>query len=184
MISEIAHTLPTDFCPHPEYYHAENGSATEQEVSLFIAGLVRLIQPEICVETGTYHGHTAYQIGKALAANGHGRLYTLETDGEFCGKASGLCLALPVEVINQPAVEWTPPGKIDLLFLDSADDRYKEFLHYRPHLTPGAVVILHDVREGYPGWEAAVQLLRGGIYGESIQFHNPRGLLVLKMKEE
>lgn len=184
MKSEMAHTLPTDFCPHPEHYHSENCSATEREVSEFIAGLVRLTQPEIVVETGTCLGHTAYQIGKALSANGHGQLYTLETDAEFCGKAQRRCLALPVQVINLPAMAWTPPGKIDFLFIDSADDRWEEFLHYRPHLSPRAIIVLHDTREGYHGADAARRILDQEEILEHIVFNNPRGLLVAKLMEE
>lgn len=181
LIPEVEHTPASDFCPRPEFWHSEDMSATEREVSEFLGGLVRLIQPEICVETGTYLGHTAYQIGKALSLNGHGTLYSVELDWEFCQKARARCLCLPVEVIEGRAGEWIPPGKIDFLFLDSSDDRYKEFLHYKPYMAVGAIVALHDVKPGGHGNHPGYSILADSCQG--IVFHNPRGLLVCKIKE-
>jgi len=45
---------------------------------LFLYGLVRWLRPEVCVEIGSFHGHTAGRIGRALQENGSGKLYCID----------------------------------------------------------------------------------------------------------
>lgn len=157
-------------------------SSTEIEVSEFIGGLVRLIQPELCVETGTYRGQTSEFIGRALKKNGHGKLITLETDGDCCEAAKGRCGGLPVEVLAMAAESWTPPGDIDFLFLDSGGCRYLEFKRYLPWLKPGAIWCLHDTNAPHHASEMFQNIKKefGHLFW-GIEFQNPRGFYLGKM---
>jgi len=56
--------------------------SAETEVLDFLHVLVRLVKPERILETGTWIGLSACAIGTAIAANGFGRLTTLEINGE------------------------------------------------------------------------------------------------------
>lgn len=173
---------PSEFCPHPEWWHSESMSATEIEVSEFIGGLVRLIQPELCVETGTYLGQTSQLIGGALKKNGHGRLITLETQGGYCEVVRGLCADLPVEVVEMAAEAWTPPATIDFLFLDSGGDRYIEFKRYLPWLKSGSVWCLHDTHAPHHAAESFLKIkAEFGHLFWGIEFNNPRGFYVGRM---
>lgn len=49
-----------------------------QRHALLIAGLVRWLQPEVCVEVGTYCGGTAVHIARALQENGKGELVCID----------------------------------------------------------------------------------------------------------
>jgi predicted O-methyltransferase YrrM len=57
--------------------------ATEDEVLQLIASLVRVAKREVCVETGTYHGHGAQMIAHALDMNERGHLWTVEANEVF-----------------------------------------------------------------------------------------------------
>jgi len=56
MDTEARYFQPTELCPHPERWHSTDGDSTEIEVSDLAWGLVRTLQPDYCVETGTGHG--------------------------------------------------------------------------------------------------------------------------------
>jgi len=63
-------------------WSAEDGEGAELEVSEFIGALVRLLKPKFVVETGCYKGQTTREIARALQENGHGYLYSCDTDQE------------------------------------------------------------------------------------------------------
>ena len=57
--------------------------ATEGEVLDLIYALVCIEKPEVCVETGTYHGHGTRAIMEGLESNGKGHLWTVEETKAF-----------------------------------------------------------------------------------------------------
>lgn len=146
----------TELCPHPEYWHAPDSEATEHEVSEFVGSLVRIIQPELVVETGTYHGHTAYEIGKALYRNQHGRLDTTECDERAYNTAVENIEKwrirdgyhkLPINLIFGDTLRHEPDQPIGFAFFDSwMEGRIQEFLRYRDlgFLKPRTIVAFHD----------------------------------------
>jgi len=77
---ESTWTHASDWCPDPSKWSATDNFGTEHEITELVAAFVRATQPSVVVESGTYHGETAVAIGRALQANGHGVLYTLEND--------------------------------------------------------------------------------------------------------
>lgn len=150
MSSESMFTPPSEFCPHPERWNAADGLATEFEVIELVAGFVRAIQPNLVVETGTHHGFTSQAIGQALQKNGHGKLITLDYDGECCKIARERCKGLPVDVLYQNSLHWIPTEQVDFGWFDSeAIYRPQEILKYYPFLK-GAIIGIHDTGPQHP----------------------------------
>lgn len=136
-------------CPHPERWHSTDGDSTEAEVSELIGGLVRALQPDVVVETGAAFGQTTTVIAKALRGNEHGHVYSLETDPARVEYARDALLFYDpyehAEIVEASSLEWEPPAPIDLLFSDSNyETRVPEFLHFRPWLRAGSIVVFHD----------------------------------------
>lgn len=174
---------PSDWCPAPHWWHYTSEDSAECEVSDLAAAFVRALQPEIVVETGTYTGQTAAAIGRALAANGHGHLWTLETDPGFAATAEEACEGLPVTVIHGSSLDWTPPGPVGFAWIDSGDagTRMQEIRNWLPLFTPGAVIGVHDTNPGHsPVGDAVAGLIAEGLVS-GITLHTPRGVSFLQL---
>lgn len=141
--SELDFTGANAMCAHPEYWHSEDEQATEREVIELVAALVRALQPELVVETGTYRGFMARAIGRALRENKHGRLVSLEVDEALVIEASERCDGLPVEVVNLNSLDYMPPEPVGFAWFDSLPEiRTQEYLRYQPMLQ--RIVGFHD----------------------------------------
>lgn len=148
---ESRFTKPRPDCPHPEYWSSTDDDSTEIEVSELVGGLVRGLQPNFCVETGTAWGQTTETIGQALRANGRGHLVTLEVDAERVRYSQRRCDGLPVTVLQQSSMTWTPSEQIDFAWFDSLFPlRAAEFRRYLPHMRRGAIVGFHDTGPQHP----------------------------------
>lgn len=144
-ITEAQWTAARPDCPNPEYWHAPDPDSTEMEVSELVGAFVRALQPEIVVETGTAWAQTAIQIGVALQANGHGEGYSLETEPDRVKHCRLALEGLPVRVVQQASLDWTPPEGVGFAWFDSLIPlRVAEFRAYAPYMRPGAVVGFHD----------------------------------------
>jgi predicted O-methyltransferase YrrM len=98
----------------------------------------------LVVETGTYNGVMAREIGRTLKKNGHGRLITFEVDHELHQAAERRCRGLPVDLRLQSSLDWEPTEHIDFCWLDSGlDTRVPEFNKYYPFLK-GSFIGIHD----------------------------------------
>lgn len=186
---EARFTPTNDFCKHPEYWHSPDSEATEKEVSQFIGALVRLVQPEFVLETGTYHGHTTLEIGKALLTNNHGKVVSLENDAREHGIAYDYVFRnisphlFPVTLLLQNTMEYVPDQDIDLAFFDSwQEGRHEEFLRYHGlgMLSKGAIVAFHDTAPHHQVLKH-VQWLESEGFIKPIYFHTPRGLVVAQV---
>lgn len=176
---ESAWTKPRPDCPHPEWWSSTDPQSTEIEVSELVAGFVRALQPEFVVETGTCIGQTAWIIGEALQANGHGRLVTLETDPERAAASQQTCAGLPVTVLCMASLEYTPTEPVGFAWLDSRVElRVPEFERFRPHLAPGAIVGFHDTSPHQGDWGRAVECLPGT---RAIRLRTPRGVTFVEL---
>jgi len=145
LASERRFTAPSLLCPLPENWHSTDSDSTELEVSEFIGGLVRVLQPALCVEAGAAWGQTTREIGLALTRNSHGQCVALEIDPFRAGYAAGRCHGLPVKVVVQSSMDYNPTGQVDLLFSDSAFHlRVPEFERYRPFMRRGSIACFHD----------------------------------------
>ena len=158
---ESRYTQPRPDCPSPQWWHSDDSDSTEHEVTVLVAGYVTALQPELVVETGTAWGQTAEAIGKALKASGHGRLVSLEVDTERVEHSRRRCAALPVEIRQQPSLDYQPDEPIGFAWFDSLFElRADEFRLLRPHLLPGAIVGFHDTGPQH-NLRPSVEALRG-----------------------
>ena len=181
MPRESEFTPSSSWCPEPELWEAYDYDSTEREVTELVAALVRATKPRLALETGTSHGYTAEAIGRALLANGRGRLVTLERDPALAALARTRCRDLPVEVLACDASSWTPvPGEsIDFAWLDShIIQRVHELVRLRPHFSPGAIVGIHDTGPQHPVHELIGKFQ---LPFPRIRLRTPRGVTFLEM---
>lgn len=174
LMSESSFTAPRPDCPRPELWHAVDAYSTEVEVSELVATFVRALQPELVVETGTCVGLTALMIGQALAANGHGRLVSLEVNDELAAGARQTCAGLPVEILTMSSMDYVPGEPIGFAWFDSLLSlRVAEFERFRPWLTAGTIVGFHDTGPQFGQYGDDVAQIPGT---RSIRLRTPRGV--------
>src|SRR4051812_15337510 len=107
-LPESRFTRPTALCPNPHRWWSTDDDSTELQVSEMVAGLIRGLQPDYCVETGSAFGQTTETIGKALLKNGHGILHSLETDPGRVAQTRARIDGLPVTVFQMASLDFTP----------------------------------------------------------------------------
>jgi predicted O-methyltransferase YrrM len=176
-------TEPHTECPHPQRWSMIDGWTAEIEVLEMLHALVRLIKPDMVVETGTWRGYAAIAMGQALRSNGGGRLITLEIDPFACEAAreriteAGLSEIVSVE--NIASLAFAPAEPIDLLLLDSdVGLRAQEFRHFRPFLRERALVVVHDTSPLQPSVRAAVEELETAGELTPLLLRSARGLAI------
>ena len=181
IVPESVFTRPRPDCPHPEHWHSVDAYSTELEVSELVATFVRALQPDLVVETGTCVGVTSGMVGEALAANGHGRLVSLETDEDRVRVAREHCAGLPVEVRHESSLDYVPDEPIGFAWLDSLVKlRVLEFERFRTHLAPGAIVGFRDTSPHHGDWGRAVEAVPGP---RCIRRRTPRGVTFLELTD-
>jgi predicted O-methyltransferase YrrM len=172
---ESRFTRRGSFCTNPENWHSADGDSTEYEVLELVAGFVRGLQPEIVIETGSAYGFGSKAIGEALRANGHGKLYSLEIDPERIAISKQRVAGLPVEIVGQASLSWTPPDKVQFAFFDSLIPlRAQEFLYFRPFIEPGSIVAFHDAAPHHGLYPELIKL-EGML--RLIRLRTPRGIV-------
>jgi methyltransferase family protein len=165
-----------EWCPQSQYWHADDGDATEHEVTELVAAFVRALQPEVAVETGSYLGQTSEAIGRALKRNGHGRLYTVEHDPARAASARDRCAGLPVEVVTGDSHSWPAPEGIGFAWIDGSWDRASEISHLLPGFIPGAIVGMHDAGPQHPFTGQVQPLVTAGRL-KPVTLRTPRGVM-------
>lgn len=180
---ESRFTVPRPECPHPERWTSADIEATEDEVIIGVGGLVRLLQPEYVVETGTHRGFMAAAIGRALHDNGHGRLDTVEIDDDLRREAESRCVGLPVNLHGCDSRQFTPAAPIDFAWFDSGDGtiRFEEFLTYWSHMHDRTIVGFHDVGKHYMGMRQGVLALHARGLLVPIFLPTPRGVALCQV---
>lgn len=180
---ESTWTAPRPDCPHPQYWHAPDAQGTEDEVTELVAAMVRALQPELVVETGTHLGATAEAIGRALRRNGHGHLITLEVDRYIAAQAAVRVHGLPVDVRAQSSLTFTPPGPIDFAWFDSdAHRRQLEIRAYLPWMHARTVIGVHDTGPQHPVRELLRPLEADGVLLSVLDLPTPRGVVFARVK--
>lgn len=178
MKPESTWTKPSHDCPHPEYYHSQDDMSTEEEVLDLVYGLVRAVQPEVALETGTHVGDGAKRIGEALRANGHGRLYTFELDRGRWALAHNKVMGLPVDCTNSHSIHnlWEPPAAIEFAWFDSDFPwRVAEYNHYKKWFNHRTVIGFHDTAEHHGEWSNEVRDLHDF---QNFDLPTPRGVTI------
>jgi hypothetical protein len=180
---EARFTPPTEACPHPEWWHSTDADSTEIEVSELIGALVRALQPEVVIETGSAWGQTTKVIGHALEANGHGTCWSIEPDSERYSHTSSLVEDLPVEMVHAKSLDFRPHDRVNLAFFDSLVDlRIAEFRHFGEHpgYAPGAFVAFHDTADHHGLWPGIAQLEAKGLL-LPVRLPTPRGVVIAEV---
>lgn len=187
MTTEDHWTPPHPWCPHPEWWHASpvDADSSEWEVASLVGAMVRALQPEIVIETGTASGAGAWAIGDALVSNKHGHLYTCEIDPGMAASARRRLKGLPVTVECVDSHSWDPPEPIDFAWIDSHDARHRvgEILLWRNLFRPGAIIGVHDTAPNM-GREVLHDLLRGEAHmlgWPLLNLRTPRGVSFLQV---
>lgn len=176
-VPESTFTTSRDFCRRPERWHSVDVLATEDEVTELVAAMVRAVQPDYVVETGTYRGHTARAIGMALVNNGHGTLHTVEIDDGFAEEAMVRCAGLPVEVTVCDSRCFLPTTRIDLAWFDSGPYiRGEEFRAFYPMMHSQTIVGFHDAGPQHEVMGQVDALVSEGVLARPLLIHSPRGV--------
>lgn len=146
----------------PSWTEIDSATA-EVEMGDLLWGLVRMLKPEIAVETGTYRGTTARQIAQALWANGCGHLWTCDTEYDY--KYLNVLAGLPATYVKCSSLDLPQLREADFVFSDSGQEiRAKEY----ELVKPGCVFVIHDTDTSYTAnhdqqWLGKWVLSQGGL---------------------
>lgn len=142
-------------------WECDDETGAEIETQQFLYGLVRVLKPELVVETGTYKGVTAEVMARACKENNFGRVVTCDPYDHRAGQSKSH-LFYPLEFRYCRSFDLPELSEADLVFCDS-DYEYRgtEILRCKP----GAVIVVHDTltshHSDYPPLEAMVKDLGG-----------------------
>lgn len=149
----------------PTYFHGGGkvqpwvvpayGMSAEVELADLLYCFVRLLKPQVVVETGCFMGFTTWALGRAVRDNGFGVVVSCDNDHDKACKARKRCQGLPVHVLNCSCLspemdEWY--GKAQFAFLDADEDTRPYSL---ARLRSGCVVAIHDTRQ--EGWVEQIE---------------------------
>jgi len=128
-----------------------NDAGTEVEVSELLWALIRMLKPELVLETGTHKGISSSYIAQGMEDNQKGQLITFEIIAALQKQAvqlwTDLGLTHRITSVLQDALRFDPQDQqFDMLFLDSEPQlRFDEFIRFFPNLKPGGLIIIHDL---------------------------------------
>ena len=179
---------PTPECSHPERWQMLDPQSAEIEVLDLLEVLIKAVKPELIVETGTFIGHSAIRMARALQSNGFGRIITVEYDPAVFARAkqnidaSGL--GKWIEYRNASSLETTISGTIDLLYCDSdVNIREQEVRRFLPQIRARGLVLIHDASSHFKVVrEAALRLEAEGLLSV-VLLSTPRGLCIAQKRE-
>lgn len=126
-------------------YSIDDPTSSEREVRDFLTALVRVLKPELVVETGCHRGLGTFALVVGLEVNRRGRLVTCDVVPELV-EATRSYVGPGVDVRCCAGVDLPELREADLVFLDSDyRNRRAEF----DLVKPGAFVVVHDTRISY-----------------------------------
>lgn len=173
----------TPECPNPQQWSMYDSMTAEVEVLEFLRTLVTTLKPKTVVETGTFMGISTLWIAEGLKRNGFGKVITCESDPDVFAKAkeriSKSGLQQWVDCRNQISLDLKVPGRVDMLFSDSAIEmREEEVRHFLPQINPNGVILMHDASSHLKTVrEAALRLQKEGLISV-VLLPTPRGLVL------
>lgn len=149
-------------------------ASSEEELREVLTALVRMLKPDLVVETGTFRGYATRALALGCFRNGKGRVVSCDTDSRHQLEAIGRVAGLGVELRIARGADLPELREADFVFCDSDYACREEEIALAK---PGAVVVVHDTRISYdsriPPHEGLVRRL-GGITFDS---HRGWGLL-------
>jgi predicted O-methyltransferase YrrM len=111
--------------------------------------LARAVGARAILEIGTLAGHSTAWLARALPPGG--RVVTLEAEPRYAAVARRNLAALPVELIEGPALETLPrlDGPFDLVFIDADKRSNADYLRWALRLSrPGTLIVADNVVRG------------------------------------
>lgn len=131
-------------------YHMADSGGIESEIGEFLYGMIKVLQPDQILETGTYTGISAMYMAAALKDNNRGHITTLEITKEHKDRAEKLWqavdLSAQITCELQPSLDFDTDTTYGFMFLDSEPDiRFQELLKFFPYLKPGGFIGVHDL---------------------------------------
>lgn len=181
-------------------------AGTEVEVSEFLYSMVRMLKPNLILETGTHKGISSTFIGQALKDNNKGKIITMEVQQPHIDDAKALWKDVGVDdyIIshNQDSLKFNldPNVQIDILFLDSEPQlRFDEFVHFWPNIVPGGFIFIHDLHTNLGHDDVVVNRVYDWPYGDFrpklgpfiknldvtwVHFKTPRGLCMFQKSSD
>lgn len=131
-------------------FHSFNDAGVESEVGEFFYSMVRLLQPDNVLETGTHWGVSASYIGLALQDNQFGHLDTFEFLAENHRKAHSrifnLQLLKQVTCHFGDIAAFTPEKTYKMVLLDTEPQtRFAELEKFYDVVEPGGFIFIHDL---------------------------------------
>ena len=184
--NESRFTRPRPTCPNPGHWHTRDIQATEIEVVDMVHGMIRGLQPDVVLETGTSRGFMTFRIAQALLQNDHGVVVTFEPDPAVRVEALENWGDHPARDVISSCdvgsldVQWTG-GPIDFAWHDSLLElRVPEFDYYLPFYSNRAVVCFHDTAPKFGSWsnELRQRLQEEGF--SWLDMPTPRGCIVAR----
>ena len=127
-----------------------NTGGVEIEVAEFLYSLVRVQKPSLVLETGTHKGISALYMALALEKNQVGSITTYEVIPSLQLEAirlwEDLSISHRIGSHLVPSLQAEGDEPIDILFLDSEPQyRFDEFLYFWDRVSPGGLIIVHDL---------------------------------------
>lgn len=172
-----------DCLKSPGLWHADLKLGTEVEVIDLLFGLVRALQPDFILETGTAFGTATVPMAKALQQNGHGRMVTIEPNLRRFRWTRKQVRGLPVQCLHCKALEWKPNDGdvIDLFYCDSEyDSRPHELDHFRPWMNDHTIVVWHDTGTQHPVLPLIEKYISEGRIS-AVLLPTPRGVCISRL---
>jgi predicted O-methyltransferase YrrM len=160
---------------HDEHgWAVHDAASSESELQQLVFALIRMLKPELVVETGCYLGFMTQQMGLAVKRNGRGRVVSCDTDEARVAEALVRTRTLPVEVRHCRGIDLPELAEADFIFVDSDYQcRAEEIAAAKP----GAVLLVHDTRISYDSDVAPLEGLVRSLGGITFDSHRGWGLL-------
>lgn len=171
-----------------DHFHQPTGISVEE--GDFLYGIVRILRPLNCLETGSNIGVSASFICLALRDNRHGSLVTIEHSRTVADVAHAKLTALGFtnfRVECRSVADYTPDAPLDFLWLDTElNQRFAELLRFFPLMSDGAVACIHDLpRLNVPEFGPVPDELRALLDGGKLamlNFNTPHGVTVFQKR--
>lgn len=131
-------------------YHSFNDAGIECETGELLYGLIKVLQPERVLETGTHWGIGTAYMAMALRDNHKGVIDTIEFLPEIRNRALARFEALHLtEIVRShliDAAKFQPPTNYDFILLDTEPGtRFAELIKYYDFLKHGGYIFIHDL---------------------------------------
>lgn len=178
----------TEFTPWADKgWLSHNGQSPEIAVCDYVRHLVRMMQPQIVIETGVGQGYMTRTI--AIALQGEGHLFAFESDDDWRLMISQQDFWFDRRKVATLSPYFTPPVELvavaDLMIIDSDFSvRFNEIVLWDDYAKPGAVALIHDTADRDDTVHKSVRDLILSLGMTGVFLNNPRGCFMAVQPKE